>query len=215
MQSGKLLGYIISRWGIEVDPTKVKAIMDMPPPANISQLWTLQGRLQSIRWFIVQLADKIHPFQNLLRKGVPFVWTGKCQENFQQIKDYLLTPLVLMPPTDGRTLILYISATTLALGSLLAQNDNEGHEREVYYINCTLVGYELNYSTIEHPCLVVVLATQKLRHYMLNHQKILFAKIDPLKYLLCKATLTGWLDKWEMVLNEYCYPRIQHTQFKG
>ncbi|GLJ16864.1 hypothetical protein SUGI_0290670 [Cryptomeria japonica] len=50
--SGKLLGYIVSSKGIEVDPTKVKAIMDMPPPKNISQLRTLQGRLQSIRRFI-------------------------------------------------------------------------------------------------------------------------------------------------------------------
>lgn len=41
--SGKLLGYIVSSKGIEVDSMKVKAIMDMPPPKNISQLRTLQG----------------------------------------------------------------------------------------------------------------------------------------------------------------------------
>lgn len=34
--SAKLLGYIVSEKGIEVDPTKVKAIMEMPPPKNIS-----------------------------------------------------------------------------------------------------------------------------------------------------------------------------------
>lgn len=66
VQSGKLLGYIVSRRGIEVDPTKVKAILDIPPPTNISQLRTLQGRLQSICRFIAQLTDKIHPFQHLL-----------------------------------------------------------------------------------------------------------------------------------------------------
>ena len=36
--SGKLLGYIVSAKGIEVDPEKVQAIMDMPPPHNISQM---------------------------------------------------------------------------------------------------------------------------------------------------------------------------------
>lgn len=41
--SGKLLGYIVSTKGIEVDPTKVQAIMEMPPPKNISQLRSLQG----------------------------------------------------------------------------------------------------------------------------------------------------------------------------
>lgn len=50
--SGKLLGYIFSAKGIEVNPEKVQAIMDMPPPRNISKMSGLQGRLQSIRRFI-------------------------------------------------------------------------------------------------------------------------------------------------------------------
>ena len=41
--SGKLLGYIVSEKGIEVDPEKVQEIMDMPPPRNISQMIGLQG----------------------------------------------------------------------------------------------------------------------------------------------------------------------------
>lgn len=51
----------------------------------------------------------------------------------------------------------------------LAQNDDEGKEREIYYINCTLVGYELNYSPIKRACLVVGFSTQSIRHYILNH----------------------------------------------
>ncbi|GLJ36902.1 hypothetical protein SUGI_0745920 [Cryptomeria japonica] len=40
---GKLIGYIVSAKGIEVDLAKVQAIMEMPPPKNISQLRSLQG----------------------------------------------------------------------------------------------------------------------------------------------------------------------------
>lgn len=39
--SCKLLGFIILEKGIEVDPEKVQAIMDMPPPKNISQMRSL------------------------------------------------------------------------------------------------------------------------------------------------------------------------------
>ena len=42
---GKLLGFIVSRHGIEINPHKVKAIMDMPPPKTLKQLCTLQGKL--------------------------------------------------------------------------------------------------------------------------------------------------------------------------
>ena len=38
---GKLLGFNVSRCGIEIDPQKVKAIMDMLPPKTLKQLPTL------------------------------------------------------------------------------------------------------------------------------------------------------------------------------
>lgn len=43
--SSKLLGYIISTKGIEIDHEKVQAIMEMQPPHNISQLRSIQGCL--------------------------------------------------------------------------------------------------------------------------------------------------------------------------
>ena len=70
--SGKLLGYIVSAKGIKVDLEKVQAIMDMPPPCNISQMRCLQGQLQSIRRFISQLADRSQHFTKTLHKGVKY-----------------------------------------------------------------------------------------------------------------------------------------------
>ena len=39
--SEKILGFIVSRCGIEIDPKKVKAIMDMPPPRTLRHLRSL------------------------------------------------------------------------------------------------------------------------------------------------------------------------------
>lgn len=63
--------------------------------------------------------------------------------------------------------------------------------------------YELNYTPIEQAYLTVILAIAKLRNYMLMHKIQLIAKIDPLKYLLNKATLTGCLAKWVMLLSGF------------
>lgn len=163
----------------------------------------LKGRLQSIRIFIAQLADQIHPFSHLLHKGITYKWDEKCDKTFQQIKDYLLTPPMLMPPILNKPLILYISATSAALGSLLAHHDETGKERAIYYISSTLVGYKMNYSPIEKACLAVVFTSQKFRHYILSHQIKLISKVDPLKYLLSKATLTIQMPKWVMILTEF------------
>ena len=81
--SRKILGYIVSTKGIEVDPAKVKAIMEMPPPKNISQMRTLQGRIQPIRHFISELADKAQPFTKVLRKGITYKWDEECEQHLK------------------------------------------------------------------------------------------------------------------------------------
>lgn len=43
--SGKLLGFIVSNRGIEVDLVDVKAIVDMSPPKNLKELRGFFGRL--------------------------------------------------------------------------------------------------------------------------------------------------------------------------
>lgn len=170
LRSGRLLGYIVSAKGIEVDPTKVKEIMEMGAPQNISQMRYLQGRIQSIRRFISQLAEKCHYFTQLLHKDTVLKWDGKCEEAFTLLKKYLMNHPTLMPPIRDKPLIFYISATKHALGALLAQEDEAGKEKDIYYISITLVKYELNYTFIERACLAMVFDSQQLFHYMLSHK---------------------------------------------
>jgi ribonuclease HI len=126
-----------------------------------------------------------------------------------------MNPPVLVPPNPGEPLILYISETKVSLGALLAQDDSTRKERAIYYISRNLTGHELNYTFIEKACLAVVFTSQKFRHYMLAHTIKLVTKIDPLKYLLSKATLIGRLAKWVMILSEFDIHYIDRRAIKG
>jgi hypothetical protein len=55
VKSGKLLGFVVSDKGIEVDPDKVKAIQDMPAPKTEKEVQSFLGRLNYIARFISQL----------------------------------------------------------------------------------------------------------------------------------------------------------------
>ena len=46
--AGKLLGFLVSDRRIEVDPSKIKAILKMPPPKNEKEIRGFLGRLQYI-----------------------------------------------------------------------------------------------------------------------------------------------------------------------
>ena len=54
---GKLLGYMISERGIEADPVKIRAILDMSPPHIETKIRGFLGRLQYISQFSVRLTD--------------------------------------------------------------------------------------------------------------------------------------------------------------
>ena len=49
VESGHLLGFIVANDGIRVDPLKVEAIMNLPPPHTILQLQSLQGKAKFLR----------------------------------------------------------------------------------------------------------------------------------------------------------------------
>jgi hypothetical protein len=71
---GHLLGFIILTIGIMVDPLKVEAIVQFPPPCTIPQLESLQGKDNFLRRFVTNYTEITKGFMHLLRKGVPFYW---------------------------------------------------------------------------------------------------------------------------------------------
>ncbi|KAG9450571.1 hypothetical protein H6P81_010536 [Aristolochia fimbriata] len=201
--------------GIEIDQTKIDAIQQMPEPKTLSELKSLQGHLAYIWRFISNLARRCQPFSHLMKKDAPFEWDESCRRAFQNIKDYLMKPPVLMAPVPGKPLLLYIAAQEKSLGALLAQNDDQGKERPLYYLSHTMVGAELNYSPIEKTCLALIFAIQKLRHYLLAHSTNLISRADPLKFIMSRPMLSGRLGKWALLLSELEINFIPQKAIKG
>ncbi|KAG9447595.1 hypothetical protein H6P81_013723 [Aristolochia fimbriata] len=150
-----------------------------------------------------------------MKKDTPFEWDESCQRAFQNIKDYLMKPPVLMAPTSGKPLLLHIVAQEKSLGALFAQNDDQGKERLLYYLSRTMVGAELNYSPIEKTCLALIFAIQKLRHYLLAHSTNLISRADPLKFIMSRPMLSGQLAKWALLLSEFEINFIPQKAIKG
>jgi len=111
VKKGKLLGFIVSGRGIEVDPDKAKAIQKMPAPKTEKEVRSFLGLLNYIARFIFQLTMTCEPIFCLPRKKNPGVWDNDCQEAFDKIMRYLQNLPLLIPPTSGRLLILYLIVT--------------------------------------------------------------------------------------------------------
>jgi len=69
---------------------------------------------------------------------------------------------------------------------MLAQKDNIGKERAIYYISKTLIDYETRYTPIGIMCFTIIFLIEKLRHYMLVNITFIIAQVDPFIYLILK-----------------------------
>ncbi|KAL6321720.1 hypothetical protein AAG906_031232 [Vitis piasezkii] len=126
-----------------------------------------------------------------------------CQRAFERIREYLLSLPVLVPPTPGRPLLLYLSVSNIALGCMLAQLDDSGKERAIYYLSKRMLDYETRYVMIEHFCLALFWATRRLRHYMTEYLVHLISRLDSLRYLFDRPTLIDQLMRWLVLLTEF------------
>ena len=212
---GKLFGHIFSERGIEVDPEKIKAILDMPALRNKKDIRGFLGRLQYISHFIARLIDICEPIFRLLRKNHPTVWNNDCHHAFEKIKECLLSPPILVPPTPGRPLLLYLSVSDIALGCMLAQLDDSGKERAIYYLSKRMLEYECKYIMIERLCLALLWATRRLRHYVTEYSILLVSRLDPLRYLFDRPVLTGRLMRWLVLLTEFDIQYMTQKSIKG
>jgi hypothetical protein len=66
VKSGRLLNFIVSKDGIRVDPLNIKAILALPPPTNLTQLQSLQGKANFLRRFIYNYTEITKGFMRLL-----------------------------------------------------------------------------------------------------------------------------------------------------
>ena len=127
----------------------------------------------------------------------------------------LLSPPVLVPPTSGRPLLLYLSVSDIALGCMLAQLDDSRKERAIYYLSKRMLEYECKYIMIERLCLALVWATRRLRHYVTEYSILLVSRLDPLRYLFDRLVLTGRLMRWSVLLTEFDIQYMTHKSVKG
>jgi hypothetical protein len=70
---GKVLGCLVSTKGIEANPDKIKAIIQMQPLRRRKEVQKLISRIASLNWLISKLAD-ILPFFTILRGSVNIEW---------------------------------------------------------------------------------------------------------------------------------------------
>lgn len=120
LQQIEYLGHTVSEKGVEMEKSKVEAILRWPSPTNIKQLRGFLGLSGYYRRFIHHYASIAHPLTELLKKD-KFQWDSKAQDAFQKLKDNITSAPVLKMPDFSNPFILETDASGVGIGAVLSQ----------------------------------------------------------------------------------------------
>ena len=199
------LGYDININGIKPNNEKIKAMLNYPAPINQKQVKRFLGLASYYRKFIPNYSSITEPINKLLKKGVKYIWSEKCQRNFKLIIYYLTNPPLLAFPAFKKDFFLQTDASGIGLGAVLVQLDKDGNERVLGYASRLLKDPERNYYATELECLAIVWATEHFRPYLYGRRFKIYSDHNPLVHMKNIKNKSARVTRWKLSLAEYDY----------
>ena len=153
---------MVSQRGIEINPDKIQAIMEMAPPRNKKEVQSHNGKVAALNRFMSRATDKCLPFFCTLKKS--FEWMAKCQHAFEDLKAYLSSPPLPSPSKDGEKLFLYLAGFPVAISAALVREEDKV-QKPIYYTSKVLQDTEERYPPMEKLAFALVTIARKLKPY--------------------------------------------------
>ena len=203
VDSGRLLGHVVCKEGLLVDPKNVGVIKELPPPTTVQGTRSFLGQATYHRKFIWMYAEITRPLYSLLNKGKKHNWTKSCQEAFEEVKKRLTTTHILVSPNSKLDFHVHCDASNIAIGAILAQNIHGNMDSPTHYASRLLNSAEKNYSTTKREALAMVYSIGKFRHYLLANHFVFYVDHQALIYLVNRPVVSGRIAKWMFLLQEY------------
>ena len=209
-----MLGYLVSKDGIQADPRKTATIDLMPPPDNVKAVQRFLGMANYYRHLIPNCATLCEPLTLLTRKKANFVWEEDQENAFQNLKKALTSHNVMAHPDIQKPFKLYTDASDVAVGAILVQTDENNEQRHVQYVSRCFHGSERAWSTIEKEAYAIVYALTKLRPYLYGARFVIYTDHKPLKSLFLGEVKNRKIQRWSSLIAEYGAP-IEHRSGKN
>ena len=121
-----MLGCLVSARGIEANPEKIDAILNMEPPTSRKLAQRIARRLAALNRFISRSVERGLPFFEVLKNTDPFSLGPIQQEAFEDLKVYLHDLTTLASPQPGEPL-LYVVASPQTVSAVLVREKQEEH----------------------------------------------------------------------------------------
>jgi hypothetical protein len=119
---GILLGHVVCKQGLLLEPSKIVVIVNLPPPKLVHQLRATLGHTRYYRKFIKSYPHITVPTEKLLKKDIKFQWNDDCQQSLDILKDKMVKAPILVFPNWSKEFHVHVDASSIKLGEVLAHS---------------------------------------------------------------------------------------------
>ena len=193
----RVLGSIVSKEGIRMDPKKVKAVVEWPRPVDGKALQRFLGAANFHREFSKDFSRIAAPLEECRTCTGAIDWTPERITAFEAIKELFAKDILLRHIDWNKTMYLTTDASLIGVGAWLGQKDNAGDILPVYCISKKLTATQQRWSPTKRELWALMWAMNKLRYYLLG--RFFIARVDhkPLVAMLknkLNIMMEGWID---------------------
>ena len=142
----------------ESDSDKVQAIVKMKNPTNVPEVKRFLDMVHQMSKFVPHLADKAKPLRDLVSPKNQWIWTKTQQQAFDRIKQELSSQPVLTMYNPEADTIVAADASSIGLGAVLTQKQQNGKWLPITYASRALTPTEYRYAQIEKETLAIAYA---------------------------------------------------------
>jgi len=107
------LGHIFAEGTVTPNTAKFKIIEDFPSCRSVKDTRRFLGMTSVFRRYITDFAKISFPLRQLLKQSVRFQWTEECENAFRQLKQALMTQLILQLPDPNSPIISSVTPVVL------------------------------------------------------------------------------------------------------
>lgn len=194
------MGHMLTREGLRVTDTRIRAVTDMDDPRDKTELKRFLGMVNFVGKFIPNLSQRSEPLRELLKNDVVWHWNERHQSCIQDLKSALTRAPVLSYFDTAKNVTLSVDASLQGLGACVLQS-----ERPVAYASRSLNPAEKNYANIEREMLAIAWGCQKFHEYIYGKTVIVESDHKPLEAIWKKpvAQAPPRIQRWLIRLQKY------------
>lgn len=202
--SVKYLGHIIKNNTVTPLKDNLIAIKEFPTPKTQKQVRQFLGKINFYGKYMPHTSIVLDPLHNLLRKGQKFIWSEKCQESFETVKNHLCSKPILAIFDPNLPISIYTDASMQGIGAVLKQTQQDGEEKPCAYFSKKLSDAQKKKKAIYLECFAIKEAIKYWQIWLIGKKFTVFSDHKPLEKMNIKSRtdeelgdLTHYLSQFE------------------